>query len=51
MKTLFYECYESMALKEMRKLAEQAVAVYKVAGIAVFHRVGEVVSSPFGDEG
>jgi len=44
-KTLYYECYESMALKEMKKIAEYALSVYKVSGIAIYHRMGEVVST------
>lgn len=37
---LEFEAYESMALNEMKKIAEQAIAKWPVQRIAIHHRVG-----------
>jgi molybdopterin converting factor subunit 1 len=39
---LEYEAYEPMALSEMRKLASEAIARWKIVRIAIAHRVGVV---------
>jgi molybdopterin synthase catalytic subunit len=39
---LEYSAYESMALKEMEKLTEQALSTYKVRDIRVVHRLGRL---------
>lgn len=39
---LEYECYESMALKEMTKIAEKAVELWKVKNIVIHHRIGHL---------
>ncbi|MBF6560564.1 MAG: molybdenum cofactor biosynthesis protein MoaE [Candidatus Binataceae bacterium] len=39
---LEYEAYEAMALSEMRKLAQEAGARFKIVRIAIRHRVGVV---------
>jgi molybdopterin synthase catalytic subunit len=39
---LEYEAYEPMALSEMRKLASEAIAKWKIVRIAIAHRVGVV---------
>lgn len=43
-KTLFYEGYESMAIKELHKLSKKAVEDFHISGISICHRLGEVVS-------
>ncbi|UEQ76965.1 molybdenum cofactor biosynthesis protein MoaE [Chryseobacterium arthrosphaerae] len=37
---LEYECYKSMAEKEIRKIADQAVSLFSVRNIVVHHRTG-----------
>ena len=37
---LEYECYESMAVKEMRKIADKALSLFSVKNIVVHHRTG-----------
>lgn len=37
---LDFECYEAMAIKEMRKIAEAAISKYAVRNIVIQHRVG-----------
>lgn len=37
---LDFECYEAMAIKEMRKIAEAAISKYVVRNIVIQHRVG-----------
>lgn len=37
---LEYECYESMALKEMKRIAEEAAGRWKVGNILIHHRTG-----------
>lgn len=37
---LEYECYESMALKELAKIAAHAVGSWKINNIVIHHRVG-----------
>ncbi|WP_223598722.1 molybdenum cofactor biosynthesis protein MoaE [Chryseobacterium sp. GVT01B] len=37
---LEYECYESMAVKEMRKIADKAISLFSVKNIVVHHRTG-----------
>lgn len=39
---LVYESYESMALKEMEKLVEQAKAQFEIENVGVVHRVGRL---------
>ena len=39
---LEYEAYEPMALSEMRKLASEAIARWKIVRIAIAHRIGVV---------
>jgi MoaE-MoaD fusion protein len=39
---LEYEAYEPMALSEMRKLANEAIARWKIVRIAIAHRIGVV---------
>jgi molybdopterin synthase catalytic subunit len=39
---LEYEAYEPMALSEMRKLASEAIAKWKIVRIAIAHRIGVV---------
>ena len=39
---LEFEAYESMALREMRKIAEQALLRWPVQAVAMHHRVGSV---------
>jgi len=42
-RTLHYETHESMAIKELTKLAEKALVDFKLHGISIYHRLGEVV--------
>jgi molybdopterin synthase catalytic subunit len=37
---LEFEAYAPMAIKEMQKIAEQAVALFSVLKVAIHHRVG-----------
>ncbi|MBV8327473.1 molybdenum cofactor biosynthesis protein MoaE [Chryseobacterium sp.] len=37
---LEYECYQSMAVKEIRKVAEQAVFQFSARNVVVHHRTG-----------
>ncbi|MBO9593692.1 MAG: molybdenum cofactor biosynthesis protein MoaE [Niabella sp.] len=37
---LEYECYRSMALKEIKKIAEDAIRLWNVRRIVIHHRVG-----------
>ena len=37
---LEFEAYEPMALSEMRKIAESALALYAVQRVSIHHRVG-----------
>ncbi|SKB61116.1 molybdopterin synthase catalytic subunit [Soonwooa buanensis] len=37
---LEYECYEPMAIKEIRKIIDQAIAQFSVRNIVVHHRIG-----------
>jgi molybdopterin synthase catalytic subunit len=39
---LVYEAYESMALKEMRKLIEQAKKEFEVTNVGIVHRLGKL---------
>jgi molybdopterin synthase catalytic subunit len=43
-KVLFldFESYEPMALKEMRKIAEEAIKQFNVDKIAIYHRLGKL---------
>jgi len=41
-RTLFYDCYEEMALSVLASLAAEARARHHVGNIAIFHRIGEV---------
>src|SRR6185437_6489087 len=38
--SLEYECYVSMALKEMRKIADDAIGLWKIKNILIYHRTG-----------
>lgn len=40
--TLYYDCYESMALSELKKIVVQAQDYHPIGNVAVFHRTGEV---------
>lgn len=42
--TLFldYSAYDEMALKQMRALAEEAIAKFKVRDVAIVHRLGKL---------
>ncbi len=40
--TLFYEAYEEMAVREMRRLVEKACKEWPLKRCAVVHRLGEV---------
>ncbi|MCD2421413.1 molybdenum cofactor biosynthesis protein MoaE [Niabella pedocola] len=37
---LEYECYQSMALKEIKKIAENAIRLWDIRRIVIHHRVG-----------
>lgn len=37
---LEYECYQPMAIKEMRKIAQNAVSLFSVQNIVIHHRTG-----------
>lgn len=37
---LEYECYQSMAIKEIEKIVDHAVALFSVRNIVVHHRTG-----------
>lgn len=37
---LEYECYQSMAVKEIQKIADKAIALFSVKNIVVHHRTG-----------
>ena len=39
---LFYEAYEPMALKEMRKLIEQARHDFEISNVGIVHRLGRL---------
>ena len=39
---LVYEAYEPMALKEMRKLIDQARAEFDISWVAIVHRLGRL---------
>ena len=39
---LDYEAYESMALKQMEALAEQALAQFKIRAVTIVHRLGRL---------
>ena len=39
---LFYEAYESMALKEMRKLVDQAKRDFDISNVGIVHRLGRL---------
>lgn len=39
---LFYEAYEPMALKEMRKLIERAKQEFEISNVGIVHRVGKL---------
>ncbi len=39
---LDYEAYEEMALKQLEKLAEQALSQYKIRDVAIVHRLGRL---------
>ncbi len=44
---LEFEAYEPMAIKEMQKIAEQAISKWKLYDMAIHHRIGKV---PTGEE-
>lgn len=37
---LEYECYEAMALKELKKIAEDVIRLWKVKNVVIHHRTG-----------
>jgi len=37
---LHFECYESMAMKEMDKIAGKALPQFEISAIAIHHRIG-----------
>jgi molybdopterin synthase catalytic subunit len=37
---LEYECYPSMALKELKKIAEDAIRIFEVKNVVIRHRIG-----------
>ncbi|GAA4160408.1 molybdenum cofactor biosynthesis protein MoaE [Chryseobacterium ginsenosidimutans] len=37
---LEYECYESMAIKEIQKITDKAISLFSVKNIVVHHRTG-----------
>jgi MoaE-MoaD fusion protein len=39
---LDYECYEEMAVKQMRELAERALADFKIRDVVIVHRLGRL---------
>lgn len=39
---LVYEAYESMAVKEMQKLVEQAKREFEIANVGILHRLGKL---------
>jgi len=39
---LFYEAYEPMALKEMRKLIERAKHDFEISNVGIVHRLGRL---------
>ena len=39
---LVYEAYESMAIKEMRKLIEQAKSEFEISNVGIVHRLGKL---------
>ncbi len=39
---LVYEAYEPMALKEMTKIANEALAEFPIEHVTIFHRVGRL---------
>ena len=39
---LEYECYEPMALKEMKKLIAQARAQFEISNVGIVHRLGKL---------
>jgi len=39
---LDYECYESMAIKKMSEILDQAAAKWKIESCSIVHRVGTV---------
>jgi molybdopterin synthase catalytic subunit len=39
---LFYEAYESMALKEMQKLIEKARQDFEISNVGIVHRLGKL---------
>ena len=39
---LFYEAYESMAIKEMRKLVGQAKNDFEISNVGIVHRLGKL---------
>jgi molybdopterin synthase catalytic subunit len=46
-KELEFECYEKMALKEMKKICEAAISQFGIQKMAIHHRTGVV---PIGEE-
>jgi molybdopterin synthase catalytic subunit len=39
---LIYEAYEPMAIREMRKIAEQAKKAFAISSVGIVHRIGRV---------
>lgn len=40
--TLWYECYDAMALKKLTEICDDAARRFAVTGVACWHRKGEV---------
>jgi len=40
--TLYYDCYDEMALTELHRIAAQKREKYRAGRVAIFHRTGEV---------
>lgn len=39
---LFYESYERMALSEMEKISNQAINLFAIENVLIYHRIGRV---------
>lgn len=39
---LYFEAYENMAVKEMQKIADEAIAKWQLFGVAIHHRLGDL---------
>lgn len=39
---LAYDCYETMATKEMQRLRDEAIEKFEIGEVSIVHRIGEV---------